>query len=135
MPDLKDVEKRIAELKAEIEPTVREIAALEDLARGLKTLGRGEPLTRPTLGDYSSLTMPKAAEQFLTEVPGVSVHYREVAEQALKRGFKGKRTNLKAPVDQIAASFRRMMAQRPDIFQADGRGFFSINPQHLEKRK
>ncbi len=67
MPDLKDVEKRIAELKAEIEPVTRELAALEDLARNLKAFGRGEPLTRSKLPDFQDLTMPEAAAQVLIE--------------------------------------------------------------------
>ncbi len=36
MPDLKDVEKRIAELNAEIAPILREIEALQAVARGLR---------------------------------------------------------------------------------------------------
>jgi hypothetical protein len=46
---------------------------------------------------------------------------------ALERGFKGKRIKPGATLDQIAASFRRMMAQDQTTFLQKGRGMFEIN--------
>ena len=136
MADLRDVARRIDELKAQIAPLQRELEVLENAARVLRALEGGTPIVpvkKPV--EFDKLTMPKAAEQILTEVAGRSLHYRQVAEQALKRGFRGKRTNLKAPLEQIAGSFRRMMAQRPDIFDQVGRGLFRINDEHLKKEQ
>jgi hypothetical protein len=132
MPDLNDVEKRIAELKAEIEPTVKEIAALEDLARGLKALERGERLTRPPVRDFKDLTMPEAAAQVLLESRDKAVHYTQVTMVALQRGFRGKRTDMSAPTESIAASFRRMMSQDKKVFVQEGRGMFRLTKEFLD---
>jgi hypothetical protein len=133
MPDLKDVEARIAELKAEIEPTQREIEALEAIARGLKALGRGERVSRAPERDYSKMTMPEAAEAVLTEHFPLDMHYSRVAKLAVERGFKGKRIKPGSTALDLAPSFRRMMAQRPDIFIQRGRGVFVISKEHLDK--
>jgi hypothetical protein len=133
--DLRDVKKRIDEIKAQMAPLQRELDQLENAARVLRALAGGTPIVPVMNVEFDKLTIPKAAEQILSEIPGRSLHYREIAERALKRGFKGKRTNLKAPLEQIAGSFRRMMAQRSDIFEPVGRGLFRINDEHLRKEQ
>jgi hypothetical protein len=136
MADLKDVEKRIGELKARIAPLHRELEALESAARVLRALEGGAPIVPPLDSvAFDQLTMPKAAERILLEVAGRSLHYQQVAELALKRGFKGKRTDLKAPIKRIAESFRRMMAQRQDIFDQVGKGLFRINDEYLKAKE
>ncbi len=79
--------------------------------------------------------MPEAAEQILLEQVGKSLHFNEVTDMALKRGFKGKRIKPGASTEGIAASFRRMMAQRPDKFEQLGRRMFRINEEYLQKQK
>lgn len=135
MANLQDVEQRIAALKASIEPVLREIEALESAARVLRALDKGEPITYTPGKDFSQLTMPEAAEQILLEIAPKSMHYRELTGVALSRGFRGKRTDLQAPRERIAASFRRMMGQRPDIFQQLGEGKYRIADEYLEKRE
>lgn len=133
MADLSDVERRIAELKEEIEPIQKEIEALEGVARALRALEKGERITYWPQRDFSALTMPETAEQILLEVAPKALHYREITSIALARGFKGKRTDLSAPRERIAASFRRMMAQKdPEIFEATGKGYFRISEKHLQ---
>ena len=63
MADLKAVEKRIRELRAEIKPTLKEIEALESTARVLRALDRGEPVTLGAMTDFSALTVPPAGSR------------------------------------------------------------------------
>jgi HB1, ASXL, restriction endonuclease HTH domain len=136
MADLKDVQKRIDELKAQIAPLQRELEILENAARVLRALDGGVPVVPPLDAvAFDQLTIPKAAERILTEVAGRSLHYQQVAEIAMKRGFRGKRTDLKAPIKKIAESFRRMMAQQKDVFEPVGRGLFRINDTWLKKKE
>lgn len=134
MADLKTVESRIAELKAEIEPTLREIETLEATARVLRALDKGEPVTHQPPRSFSELTMPEAAKQILLEHVERSLHYKDIAQRALERGFKGKRIKAGSGQDQIAASFRRMMAQDKKVFQPMGRGYFKISDEYLERK-
>jgi hypothetical protein len=136
MADLKDVVKRIDEIKAQIAPLHRELEVLESAARVLRALEGGTSVVQSQqVANFDQLTIPKAAERILLEVAGRSMHYRQVAELALKRGFKGKRIDPKTPIGKIAESFRRMMAQRPDIFEPAGRGMFRINDAYLKVKE
>jgi hypothetical protein len=135
MADLKTVEERIRELKEEMKPIVKEIEALERIATGLRALDRGESVTRVGMRDFSELTVPEAAEQILIENAGRLLHYTEITDIAFKRGFKGKRTAKNAPREKIAASFRRMMGQRPDIFEAGGRGMYRVKEEYLQQQE
>ena len=132
MPDLNDVERRIAELRAQIAPIEREIEVLEGVARVLRALESGQPVTPPRIEDLSDLTMPKAAEQVLLDHRGEALHYRQITDLAFARGFRGKRIKKNASREKVAESFRRMMAQREDIFLPRGRGKFEINPDYVE---
>src|SRR5207253_2975170 len=107
MADLRDVERRIAEIRAEIEPKLKEIEALEQAARVLRSLEKGEPVVPPRR-EFTELTMPEAARQILLEITPIAMHYKDIAKAALDRGFKGKRVAAGATFEQIASSFRRM---------------------------
>jgi hypothetical protein len=133
MADLKTVEKRIAELRAQVGPLLREIEVLEHTARVLRSLDKGEPVAPQRLRSFSEMTMPQAAEAILMEIAPRSMHYHKITEMAIARGFRGKRTDLEAPIEKIAASFGRMMRQRPDIFEKAGEGEYRITEQHLAK--
>lgn len=135
MADLRAVEQRIAELKAQIEPITREIQVLENTARVLRALDRKEPVVPKTRRDFSELTMPEAAKQILLETAPKSLHYREITGLAIARGFKGRRTNLNAPREVIAASFRRMMGQDRRTFQQVGDGHYKIADEYLDKEE
>jgi hypothetical protein len=126
MADLHDVEKRIAELRASIAPVLNEIEALESAAKVLRALDKGQPVTYTTQRDFAKMTMPQAAEAILREIYPNPMHYSEVTRLAIGRGFRGKRTDMNAPREQIASSFRRMMGQRPDIFERVGDGTYRI---------
>lgn len=126
MADVEAVERRIRELQDKIEPIRLEIQALQRLAQALRAFERGESLAIPRLEDLSELTMPRAAEQILREHAGEALHFRQITEIALKRGFRGKRTKLDAPLAQTSDSFRRMMAQEHDKFENLGKGLFRL---------
>ena len=134
LTDTVATENRLLREYAEIEPKLREIEALESAARVLRALERGEPVASGGNRPFDELTMPEAAEQILTEHAPLALHYRKITEKALARGFKGKRTDLHAPLDKIASSFRRMMGQRKDIFLPVGDGEYQINPDYLNKK-
>lgn len=132
MVGLREVEQRITELKASIAHVLKEIEALEMTSRVLRSIERGESFIKPANRDFSDLTMPEAAEQVLTECAPQSLHYRRIAELAFERGFKGKRTDPNSPIEKVAHSFRRMMGQKPEVFEALGEGMYRINAAHLQ---
>ncbi len=57
------------------------------------------------------------------------MHYLDLTKIAVKRGFRGKRTNMTAPISNIASSFRRMMAQDKKVFVPEGRGTFRLTEE------
>lgn len=103
------------------------------LTARFRALEKGEPVAYSPTRLFCDLTMPEAAEEILREIYPMALHYREITGLAIGRGFRGKRTDLNAPREQIASSFRRMMGQRPDIFERVGEGTYRISKGHIEK--
>jgi hypothetical protein len=70
--------------------------------------------------DSGGLTIREVAERILRELNVPNMHYREVADEALRRGFRG------APPEKVRESFRRMMHKRSDIFEMLGEGRYRL---------
>ena len=135
MADLNDVEKRIAELKAEVAPTLKEIEALEHAAMVLKSLDEKTRVFEPKPLSLEDLTIPQAAEMILEAYPK-GLHYRQITEIALGSGFTGKRLSPDAPASKVAESFRRMMGQQPNVFESLGDGIYRLvaTPEPVDVR-
>lgn len=78
------------------------------------------------------MTIPEAAQCILLECFPHPKHYREIAKDAFERGFKGKRLEPDFDPSKVAESFRRMMGQRPDIFEQAGDGHYTITEEFMQ---
>jgi hypothetical protein len=70
--------------------------------------------------DTGGPTIREVAERILRERNVPSMHYREVADEALRQGFRG------GPPEKVRESFRRMMHKRADTFEMLGEGRYRL---------
>lgn len=70
--------------------------------------------------ETGGLTIREVAERILRELNVPSMHYREVADEALRRGFRG------GQPEKVRESFRRMMHKRADTFEMLGEGRYGL---------
>jgi hypothetical protein len=96
------------------EPTAAETSPLET---GNLTIREAVETSPP---DTGGPTIREVAERILRELNVPSMHYREVADEALRRGFRG------GPPEKVRESFRRMMHKRADTFEMLGEGRYRL---------
>ncbi len=132
MTTLRAVERRIAQLRQELEELERTAAILRRLGSGLG----GDDLPddgsddAQSGGDLAGASLTVAAMTVLQEA-GEELYYAEVAERALARGYRG---NPGSSPDSVRDSFRRGMGKKPDIFEPTGGGKYRLKETKKGKR-
>ena len=115
---LRELVQQREDLEAQYKVAQARLADLyEQAARRLRS-APAEAETSPP--DSGGLTIREVAERILRELNVPNMHYREVADEALRRGFRG------APPEKVRESFRRMMHKRSDIFEMLGEGRYRL---------
>jgi HB1, ASXL, restriction endonuclease HTH domain len=82
-----------------------------------------QAITEITIKDnsFSGKTMAECAERLLRERG--PMHYREVAEEAIRRGYRS--TKGGSP-DTLASSFWATLSRKPELFEPAGRGIYKL---------
>jgi hypothetical protein len=75
------------------------------------------------------LTILRAAELVLS-AKGESMHYADVADEAIRRGFRSD-----SPPETIRTSFRRMMHKNPEVFEMVGDGMYRLRRKRDAEKK
>ena len=128
MDDLGRIQARIDSLRGEISEL--EIAAR--VLRGLRSGGSNgvsraarvrRSVRRPQPSSTGKPTIADFARDVLKSGGNEGMHFRQVADQAVKLGFRGRRGSQPKTIQQ---SFWATMKRSPDIFEALGGGKFKL---------
>jgi hypothetical protein len=121
MDDLGRIQNRIEQLRAEL----RELDIAAKVLHGLRAGSNGTTRTKLRVErkakskgkiiDFAQDVLRGAGEQ--------GMHFREVADAAVKLGFKGRKGSQLKTIQQ---SFWATMKRSPDVFDAIGSGKFKL---------
>lgn len=125
MSDLAKIEGRIAAIQAELDELQTAARVLRRFSDPEYVSGQTNPITgqkRPKKKAKSArLKIEDLAKEVLQEL-GES-HFTVVAEEAIKRGYKGRANST---LEQIKKSYWSTMKRRPDTFVTTGGGKFKL---------
>jgi HB1, ASXL, restriction endonuclease HTH domain len=127
----------VQQVEAEIAKKQAELAELEAALRVLLRLsGSGEksgyiqgsvPLSNNVVrSSLAGRTIIQAAEIVLREHKNQPMHFRAIAQEALKRGYTGRATGDRDSVEHRTAQSFWASMYRSENFQQTGKGYFKL---------
>lgn len=129
MSDLDKIEKRIADLRQELtdlETAHRVIVELSngDVQSEMGLVGKKTSKKRAVRVKGRRKNILVFAQNVLRKEPGLTLHYREIAEESMKKGYKSNRPG--STTEKVHHSFWTTMNRNEEIFQAVGKGRFKL---------
>ncbi len=128
MDDLGRIQSRIESLRGEISELEIAARVLRGLRSGANN-GASHParvrrsIRRPRPRPAGKLTIADFARDVLRDSDNGGMHFREVADQAVKLGFRGRKGSGAKTIQQ---SFWATMKRSPTVFDALGGGKFKL---------
>ena len=132
MPSAVDLESALAR-QAELQAELEEIAVIIRYLRRKDSNGHSGspapliPVAAPAVlsaTGYKRKRIWEAAQLILAEWPDHTGHFEEVADEAVKRGFKGRKNSTDQKI--IRQSFWSIMRRYSDMFEFIGAGRFRL---------
>ena len=118
-----EIEALEAEIAAFVNDKSERIGQLHELLDNLNSFASGLAPQSPGRRDLKDITtIAEAAAKILADCDGGLLHFKDVADRALKRGFKPKSNDIVVTRD----SFRRQMLDKSDIFETAGEGNYRL---------
>ena len=113
---------------SELETTARVYKRLQETqlgSNGILTQSEENSAAPSRLEQKSKSNQKKSAKDFVVEILAERgpMHYKEVAEEAIRRGFRSVQSN-----DSIAPrrTIMSVLYRTPETFEAKGRGLFAL---------